>query len=123
MTCVFNRVSETPRRKSLRHSMPETEVILWSKLQRRQITGMKFRRQYSVGAFVVDFYCPELKLAIEVDGDSHFQPGAEERDAERANFIKQYGIKFFRFTNSDVRENLYGVLTQIWESVNEMKPA
>jgi len=103
--------------------MPETEVILWSKLQRRQITGMKFRRQYSVGAFVVDFYCPELKLAIEVDGDSHFQPGAEERDAERANFIKQYGIKFFRFTNSDVRENLYGVLTQIWESVNEMKPA
>jgi len=102
--------------------MPEAEVILWSKLQRRQIAGIKFRRQYSVGNYVVDFYCPELKLAIEVDGDSHFQPGAEERDAERENFIKQYGIKFLRFTNSDVRKNLYGVLTQIWNTVKSMKP-
>ncbi len=93
MTLVFNRVSETPKRKSLRHSMPESEVILWSKLQRRQ-----------------------------VDGDSHFQMGAEQRDAERETFIKQYGIKFLRFTNSDVRENLYGVLTQIWETAKELKP-
>ncbi|MGD1045616.1 MAG: endonuclease domain-containing protein [Bacteroidota bacterium] len=121
MTRVFNRVSETPRRKSLRHSMPEAEVILWSKLQRRQVDGLKFRRQYSVGRFVVDFYCTELKLAIEVDGDSHFKPGAEWRDAERETFIKQYGIKFLRFTNSDVRENLYGVLTQIWDTVNLIK--
>jgi very-short-patch-repair endonuclease len=83
---------------------------------------MKFRRQYSVGAFVIDFYCPELKLAIEVDGDSHFQQGAEKRDADRETFIKQYGIKFLRFTNSDVRENLYGVLTQIWETIKRMKP-
>ncbi len=55
--------------------MPEAEVILWSKLQSRQVDGLKFRRQYSVGRFVVDFYCSELKLAIEVDGDSHFQGG------------------------------------------------
>jgi very-short-patch-repair endonuclease len=122
MTRVFNRASETPRRKSLRHSMPEAEVILWSKLQRRQVDGLKFRRQYSVGRFVVDFYCTEFKLAIEVDGDSHFKPNAEKRDAERETFIKQYGIKFLRFTNSDVRENLYGVLTQICETVKELKP-
>lgn len=101
--------------------MPEAEVILWSKLQRRQVDGLKFRRQYSVGKFIVDFYCTELKLVIEVDGDSHFQLGAEKRDAEREVFIKQYGIKFLRFTNSDVKENLYGVLTQIWEALQEMK--
>jgi very-short-patch-repair endonuclease len=122
MTRVFNRVSETPKRKSLQHSMPEAEVILWSKLQHRQVNGLKFRRQYSVDRFVVDFYCPELKLAIEVDGDSHFQMGAEQHDEVRETFIKQYGIKFLRFTNSDVRENLYGVLTQIWDTVNLMKP-
>jgi very-short-patch-repair endonuclease len=101
--------------------MPEAEVILWSKLQRRQVDGLKFRRQYSVGRYVVDFYSPELKLAIEVDGDSHFRPNAEQHDAEREIFIKQYGIKFLRFTNSDVRENLYDVLTQIWETVQTMK--
>jgi very-short-patch-repair endonuclease len=121
MTRVFNRSSQASRRKSLRCSMPEAEVILWSKLQRRQVDGLKFRRQYSVGKFIVDFYCPELKLAIEVDGDSHFQPGAEDRDAGRETFIKQYGIKFLRITNTDVKENLNDVLQLIWESVNKIK--
>ena len=63
--------------------MPKAEVILWSKLKSKGLDGYKFRRQYSVGKFVIDFYCPRVKLAIEVDGDSHFSERSEVCDKER----------------------------------------
>ena len=83
MTEVFNRISEKAVRQSLRKALPAAELILWSKLKSRQVNGWKFRRQFGVGPYVVDFYCPALKLAIEIDGDSHFQPGEHERDEKR----------------------------------------
>jgi very-short-patch-repair endonuclease len=64
--------------------MPPAEVILWQRLRNRQVEGYKFRRQYSIGRFVVDFYCPEKRLAIEVDGESHFVEEADLRDRERS---------------------------------------
>jgi hypothetical protein len=72
VTEVFNRISEKPVRQSLRKALPAAELILWSKLKSRQVNGWKFRRQFGVGPYVVDFYCPALKLAIEIDGDSTF---------------------------------------------------
>jgi len=72
MTKIFNRTDEEFKRKILRRNMPQAEVILWSKLRNKALKGYKFRRQYSIERFVIDFYCPQLKLAIEVDGDSHF---------------------------------------------------
>jgi very-short-patch-repair endonuclease len=117
MQRVFNRSNEKRKRKALRKTMPEAEVILWSKIQKRQVAGFRFRRQYSIGSFVVDYYCGEKKLSIEVDGDSHYQPGAEEHDKKRQNWIEQYGIRFLRFTNDEVRKNLYGVLEAIEEAV------
>jgi very-short-patch-repair endonuclease len=117
MKRIFNKTSERQKRKALRKAMPEAEIILWSKIQKKQIAGYKFRCQYGVGPFVVDFYCAERKLAIEIDGDSHYQIGAEERDRKRQNWIEQYGIRFLRFTNDDVRKNLYGVLEAIEEAV------
>lgn len=63
--------------------MTKAEVILWEHLARRQMEGFKFRRQYSVNQFVIDFYCPQLKLAIEIDGDSHFKENSEKQDSER----------------------------------------
>ena len=93
--------------------MPEAEVILWSKLQRKQLGGYKFRRQYGVGRYSVDFYCPKLKLAIEVDGDSHFREDATERDTRRQLYIEQFDVEVVRFTNDDIRSNLDGVLTAI----------
>lgn len=92
--------------------MTKAEVILWSKLKGKA-TGYKFRRQYSVGAFVLDFYCPELKLAIEVDGDSHFTDDAELKDAIRERIVSEYGIYFLRFTNAEVSDNVDGVVTEI----------
>jgi very-short-patch-repair endonuclease len=83
MTEVFNKEELKARRRSLRKNMPKSEVILWSKLKNKQILGERFLRQYSVDQYILDFYCPRLKLAIEVDGDSHFMHGAEEQDKVR----------------------------------------
>ena len=110
---VFNRNSEKEKRRQLRKSMPAAEALLWSKIRAKRLLGRKFRRQYSVGPYVVDFYCPELKLAVEVDGDSHFQPGALEKDQRRQAFIESFDIKFLRFTNEDVTRNTDGVLDVI----------
>jgi very-short-patch-repair endonuclease len=81
------------------------------------MNGFKFRRQYSIDQYIIDFYCPRLKLAIEVDGDSHFEPGAEEYDKIRQAHIETFGIRFLRFTNADVYHGLDGVLHVIFNSI------
>ena len=101
----------------LRSNMPKAEIVLWSKLKSKGLDGYKFRRQYSVGKFVIDFYCPSLKLAIEVDGDSHFSEVSEVSDKERQDFIESFGISFLRFTNKEIYENLDQVLAKIEEYI------
>jgi very-short-patch-repair endonuclease len=98
--------------------MPRAEEILWSKL--RQMLGYKFRRQYSIEAFVVDFYCPTLRLAIEVDGDSHFRTGSHAQDGTRQATIESFGIHFLRFRNVEVFEHLKVVLAAIERRVLEL---
>ena len=100
--------------------MPEAEVILWSKLKGKQIGGFKFRRQYSVGSYIIDFYCPSKKLAIELDGEGHFVGNKLASDQERQQWIEQFDIRFLRFTNDEIRANLDGVLDRIEEALNEM---
>jgi very-short-patch-repair endonuclease len=75
--------------------MPQSEKLLWEKLRRRQVLGFRFRRQYSVGGYIIDFYCPELRLAIEVDGDSLFQKGSQGKDHRRQMQVEALGIHFF----------------------------
>ncbi len=99
------------RRQKLRNSAVKAEVVLWSYLKNKQLYGYKFRRQYSVGPYVIDFYCPAIKLAIEVDGPSHI--GQEAYDRERQNYIEQFGIRFLRVTNRDVYKNISGVIKAI----------
>jgi 1,4-dihydroxy-2-naphthoate octaprenyltransferase len=93
--------------------MPKAEIVLWSRLKSNALDGYKFRRQYSVGKFVIDFYCPRLTLAIEVDGDSHFSDESEPYDKARRDFIESFGISFLRFTNNEIYENLGEVLAKI----------
>jgi very-short-patch-repair endonuclease len=119
MTKVYNRESEKYKRRMLRKNMPQAEVILWSKLKGKGLDGYRFRRQYSVGKFVLDFYCPKLKLAVEIDGDSHFVEGAYERDKERRKIIETFAITFLRFTNKEISENIDGVLSKIMEFMPE----
>ena len=113
MTRLFNKSSEKARRRSLRKDMPTAEVVLWSALRGKQVVGWKFRRQYSIGSYIVDFYCPSARLAIEVDGDSHYQPGVEQYDKRRQAIIESTGIHVLRFTNAAVRANLDEVIEAI----------
>jgi very-short-patch-repair endonuclease len=117
MNEFFNRESETDKRRQLRGSMPEAEIILWSRLKGRQLLGCKFRRQYSVGSFVIDFFSVEIKLGIEIDGDSHFQTDAPEYDRKREQFIACFGIRIVRILNADIYDNLDGVLEMIGREI------
>lgn len=115
MTIIFNRTSEKERRRALRNTMPKAEIIIWSHLKNKQLHGYKFRRQYSIGKFVVDFYCPKIKLAIEIDGPSHFTEQAARYDRQRQEYIESFGIYVLRITNLDVYRNIDGVIERISE--------
>jgi very-short-patch-repair endonuclease len=121
MTKLYNRASEKAKRQQLRRNMTKAEFLLWQKLRCKQLEGVKFRRQYGVNRFVLDFYCTELKLTIEVDGESHFLLGAQEYDQERQAFIESLGIRFLRFTNDEVYGNLEGVLERIIQKIGELR--
>jgi very-short-patch-repair endonuclease len=120
MTEVFNRPSQRSFRQDLRNDMPDAEIILWSRLKQGQVFGCKFRRQFGIAGFVVDFYCPKLRLAIEVDGDTHFVGDAPQKDIARQKQIEEYDVKFLRVTNNDVYKNLGGVLKTIEHTVMEL---
>lgn len=103
--------------------MPSAEVILWSRLKARQLLGVKFCRQYGVGAFSLDFCAPEVKLAIELDGDTHLSLEAKRLDAEREVYIESFGIRIIRFTNGNIFENLQTVLDAIAKEIEGRLPA
>jgi very-short-patch-repair endonuclease len=114
VTLLYNKSPSKHLRKKLRNNMPTPEIVLWQHLRNRQINGYKFRRQAGIGNYIVDFYCPKLKLVIEIDGDSHFESNsAIQKDKERQQKIQNNGIKFLRFTNTDITENIEGVIAKI----------
>jgi len=121
MTKLFNKTTEKLKRRQLRRNITKAEAIVWQKLRCKQIENCKFRNQYSVDRFVLDFYSPEIKLAIEIDGESHFQEEAAQYDHERQIFIESTGINFLRFTNNQVYENLNGVLEIIAQKIRELR--
>ena len=108
----FNLASKKPWRRTLRSEMPKAELLLWGHIRRDQM-GVRFRRQFGVGPYSLDFYCPKLKLAIELDGDSHFEKGAVEHDKRRDEYLKNFGIKTIRFRNDEVYYDLFNVLKKI----------
>jgi very-short-patch-repair endonuclease len=119
MSRIFNKNSEKEKRRILRTNAPNAELLVWSSLRGKAVLGYRFRRQYSVGPYVLDFYCPALKLAVEIDGDSHFQEGAQGDDSVRQTGIESLGIRFLRFTNDEVYNNLEYVLEEITRAVTE----
>jgi len=97
--------------------MPIAEVLLWAYLKNKHLGSYKFRRQYSVRNYVVDFYCVKIKLAIEVDGDSHFRKRTVAYDKNRQKEIESFGIKVIRFTNKEIYENIDEVIEKIKENL------
>ncbi len=83
---------------------------MWLKLRARQLNGFKFRRQHAIGPYITDFYCPEVKLVVEIDGDVHLLGDSPRKDRERDNYLMQQGITVTRYTNNEIHENTLGVM-------------
>jgi very-short-patch-repair endonuclease len=107
--------------RELRRDSAPAEQRLWSCLRTRRLNGFKFRRQFAVDRYVADFYCAECKLIVELDGDSHFEPGSELKDAKRTENLEAQGYTVNRFTNVDVFENLEGVLESLLETCEKQR--
>ncbi len=120
---IFNIKETLEKRKLLRSGQTEAETKLWENLRNKRLNGLKFFRQYGIGYYIADFYCPRLKLAIEVDGNGHFSKDGVEYDRERYTHFLAVGIKTIRFSNSDVLKKMQDVLTNIAETCFEIKPS
>ncbi len=107
-------------RKKLRSNPTNAEKELWKSIRNMQL-GFKFRRQVSIGYFVVDFYCKDLALAIELDGPVHNKKIIKERDILRQEIIESSGVIFLRFTNKDIFENLDWVLNKIKKKCQQLR--
>jgi len=93
--------------------MTQAEKILWERLRKRQVRNKRFLRQFGVGEYVIDFYCPEIKLAVEVDGDIHSLNDEVEYDKNRQEEIENFGIHFLRIKNEEVFRNIERVILKI----------
>jgi very-short-patch-repair endonuclease len=102
------------RARLLRKKATDTERILWRHLRNRNFAGYKFRRQHPLDCYILDFYCPTAKLAIELDGGGHNYRVGQIRDRTRSEFLARKGIIVLRFWNHQVRQELDSVLQAIW---------
>ncbi|MBI1800760.1 MAG: endonuclease domain-containing protein [Chloroflexi bacterium] len=99
--------------RGLRRKPTTAEENLWAALRGRQVAGMKFRRQHPLGSFVLDLFCVEAQLAVEIDGGVHADPRQAARDAARSEWLAERGIRVLRFRNEEVEQDLAGVLRKI----------
>ena len=119
MTIFYNKTKNLTKRILLRRSQTPQETILWGKIRNNQL-GFKIKRQYSVGPYVLDFYCPLKKLALEIDGSQHIDN--KEYDIERSNYLSSFDIKVIRFWNDEVNVNIDGVILKIISELNLPSP-
>ncbi len=102
MVRVHNLKYVKDKRKNLRNNPTDAEKYLWYELRESQLNNKKFRRQHSIGKYVVDFYCPEERLVIELDGVQHEEVEQKEYDEKRTEYLDSMGINVIRFKNTDV---------------------
>lgn len=108
-----NQQEQTLLRKTLRSNATAPEALLWMKLKGKQIDGLKFRRQFGVGPYVIDFYCPELRLGIELDGEIHNRFDTEMHDNIRTAFLRENHITLLRYKNEVVYQNVDAIVEDI----------
>ena len=118
MDKFYNKPDLLDLRKKLRNQATPAEKLLWQLLKNSQ-TGYKFRRQHSIGNYIVDFYCPKMKLVIELDGDVHYSDKAVEKDSKRTEFLNENGVKVLRFDNDAVEHRAETVVEQIVNFIKE----
>ena len=121
MGTLYNRDEQKTSRQYLRNHMTRAEIVLWYNLKGRQMFGCKFRRQHGVAQYILDFYCPELRLAIEVDGASHDSDKVRAHDIERQREMERRGIRFLRFRDEEVLGKIDDVLHTIHDEVMTLR--
>ncbi len=108
--------------RNLRSGMTDAERRLWSRIRRRQLKEYQFFRQRIIGSYIVDFYCPNARLVIELDGGQHYNDEGIEKDRKRDEVLMRLGLNVMRFSDRDVFENIEGVLERIFEALPEKIP-
>lgn len=117
---IFNLQQNKSLRRQLRQQPIVCEKILWQKIRNRQI-GYKFKRQFGINKYVVDFYCPELKLIIEIDGATHGLEYEVKYDYQRQNYLENLGLIVKRYLNIEIKNNLRAVLADIVETCEKIE--
>lgn len=112
----YNRKYKTFSR-ALRRKQTDAEAKLWFYLRGRQLHGFKFRRQHPIDKYILDFFCEERKLAIELDGSQHLEKEYVQKDNIRQDMLSVLGIKTVRFPDTDIFNNINGVITKIEENL------
>lgn len=112
MNKIFNKRQYKERRQALRNKATDSEQLLWQKIRSKQL-GVKFRRQHGIGYYIVDFYCPTLKLVIELDGGYHYQPEQLAYDQIRTEYLNRLGIQVLRYDNNQVFIEIDAVVEDI----------
>lgn len=118
MRFIFNNPKFKFTRRDLRKQMTEAELLLWSEIKNKQLVNYKFRRQYSIGSFMVDFYCPKLKLVIEIDGAQHNKLENIEYDNSRTAYFKSMNIMVIRYWNNEVLSGIEAVYGDILSKIS-----
>jgi len=110
---IHNECNQKLLRQTLRNNATSAEAILWRALKGKQVDGLKFRRQFGVGPYVMDFYCPEIRLGIELDGGVHKTSYTNEYDEMRTKYLNENRIRILRFDNEVVYNNVEGIIEAI----------
>ncbi|TCB52636.1 endonuclease domain-containing protein [Acinetobacter sp. ANC 4779] len=107
--------------KSMRTNATDAENLIWQLLRAKRFMNLKFRRQHVISPYIVDFYCHEIGLVIELDGSQHGVDGPVEYDAERTKFLEALGLMVVRYWNHDVLSQTEMVLEHFWQICSELK--
>jgi very-short-patch-repair endonuclease len=119
MSLMMNDELQKNRRRSLRRHMTAAERTLWGKLRSRRLENHKFQRQTSIDQYIVDFYCAEKKLVLEIDGDVHGFNRQRRLDQKRQQYLESLGFTILRFTNEEIKNSIEGVLRSILERLKQ----
>jgi len=119
---VFNKKSTKIKRLDLRKRCTKAENLLWAQLRRKQILGCKFYRQFGIGEYIADFYCPLKKIIVEVDGEYHNTIETSEYDVIRDNYLNEFDIKIIHVSNQDIYYKLDDVLQIIEAEIMKRPP-
>lgn len=117
MKILRNDPALKQRRQELRRNQTEAERAFWAQVRNSQLCGIRFFRQYSIGPYILDFYCPAIRLAVEIDGGQHLDAENREYDEARSEYLQAQGINVIRFWNHEVLQNMQGVLLKIEETI------